>query len=612
MMQLYTTFSLPFMIYRNPTRGAQTAVARTGVKAVGKVGAIEAWDLLKALSTGGAQQPGLAARMALNYAEAAFGGELMPEVRDLVEQQILLPPRISSAMVRDIENLTELLSDGGILAFQIEQAKAGKWPWWKKFAPTRESIKFAERVFTAYEAFEKIVNYQAAQGRGLSDDTAKAIARRAGIPKPGVGGSATMPMEVLFPFLRVTIQGYRASLETLQDPEVGKGYATRVAAFSFAPRIFKIGIGMGVAAGLIKWMMHPDEDEEDPVMAEVMRRVNPYKMALDNTFPLMLYDSRTGKYHYFWDFKSGKSIPSHFEVVSLRIPDSEEGRTWGPLLYNLLTSMPKVEVGQNTKEGWQKAFEIPSVSEKMGRPGENPVTAIARWAVNEATPSRSPVFEVSGNLFSMTFKGENPPDEFRGGQPSANKMLFDAGWGEGRGEAILGYTLNQLGFAGDVASTMMMNMGMLDQKASSALKQRLASDKTPLIERIPALKSAFSYDNYASYRDEESARLEEVKIRARLRANLPPEVKEIYDFYWKNYKRQEKLDVIDRLKFNVSKDLMNGWGKINDPTSMFSTIGHAFGKDGSKMARDSAIEHIERLAAPKVAKWKMIIDMQSE
>lgn len=344
-------------------------------------------------------------------------------------------------------------------------------------------------------------------------------------------------------------------------------------------------------AGVIKWLMRDDEDENDPVMAEVMRRVNPYKMALDDIIPLMFYDPRTGKYHYFNDFKSGSEVPANYEVVSWRIPSSEEGRTFGPLLYNLVSNSP-------------------GVNDKMGRPGENPITAFGGWVQNEMLPGISPAIQTTETMYQMIFRGKNPDDPFRG-QPSANKTLFDAG-GTDRAQAIAGYLMNQAGWPGEVAALMAMNFGLLDSRASSALKQRLSTDKQSLPEKIPLAKNVLSYDNYAQYRDEGTARIAETELRAKARMAMSQEVREIYDFYWKNYERQDKLDVSDKRRFVIAKDFHTAWGRLKDRGSLFSKTAHAISDEGSNMSRETIRRDIDAAALPYVARWNFVKQTDSE
>jgi hypothetical protein len=396
-------------------------------------------------------------------------------------------------------------------------------------------------------------------------------------------------MEVFFPWFRVKVQGLRASFDTLRDPDLRTGYAARIGLTEILPRILKVAVAAGIISGSIKWLVRDDEDEKDPVMPEVLRRVSPYKMALDDVIPIMMYDPRSGKYHYFNEFKSGKSIPAHYEVVSYRIPSSEEGREFGPLFYNLAATM------------------LPG-GEKVARPGETPVTAVGNWAMNSLLPQVSPAITTGKNLYEMIFTGKNPDDPFRG-QPSANKVMFDAGGSE-RAQAIAGYAMNQLGFPGELAAIMAMNMGVLDERAANALKQRIPGDKTAWQEKAPLVKNLLSYDNYAQYRDEGAARKIEEQIRAKVRSIMSPEVQAIYNFYWKNYERQDKLDVTDKQRFVIASDFHNRFGKLTEPGSLYARTAHALtAKDASKESKKTARNDLDMASTPYVARWKLITDM---
>lgn len=561
LMQLYTTLSVPFLVYRNPIRGARTGALRTGFRAIGK----------QYLSP---EEMKKASAMAKNYADAAFGGEMSPEIRQLVDQQVLLPPRLSATMVRDAANLKELLETGGVLATEVKQLHGEKWPWWKGGKPGKAAFEVAEKVFTGYEAFEKIQNYLAAKARGATEEQATAIGRRAGIPKPGVGGHLSLATEVMLPWARVHIQGIRSTLDFLRDPTYRKGFVTRFAMTEALPRILKVGIASGVIAGGVKWLLSDDEDKNDTVMAEVFRRVSPYKMALDDVVPLMLFDPRTGSYHYFNDFKSGSEIPKHYEVVSFRIPSSEEGRLWGTLLYNTLSS-------------------IPGAKEKVARPGTDLMSNVGDWAKNNLSVGISPAIETSGNLYQMIALGRNPEDSFRG-QPAANQRLFDAG-GVERAQAIAGYTLNQLGGPGEIAAVMAMNAGILDKRATDALKKRIASDKTPLPERLPLAKNMFSYDNYASFREQKQADIADQQLRAKARLVMSENVQALYDFYYKNVKHHDKLQGGDQIRYRIASAFVSQiWGDLKNPNSFYARAAHAVGPDGSKMARETVRRDLDQ------------------
>lgn len=573
-MQLYTQFSVPFLLWRNPIRGMRTAGLKVGLTRV--VQQMLPAELAHNL------------RLARNYADAAFGEPMLPEVRELVDQQVLLPPRLSQAMVRDSANLRQLVANHTILANQVRGIHPAHFGWWKGGELGRKGVEVSEKVFTGYEAFEKIYNYRAALEKGLSEAQATAIGRRAGIPKPGVGGKWSLAMEVWFPWTRVHIQGVRATYDMLRDPALRKGFAARFVLTEALPRVAKVAIGNGLVAGAISWLMRKDEDKTDSVMAEVMRRVSPYKMALDDIVPLMLYDARKGEYHYFWNYQRGSDIPKHFEVVSLRLPASEEGRLWGVLLYNMMISTP-------------------GGKEALGRPGQGVVGNTGQWAVNYLAPGVSPIIETTDNLKDMILIGRNPIDPYRG-QPAANPRLFDAG-GVDRAQAVAGYTLNQLGSAGELAGVIAANFGLLDDRALNALNQRLATDKRPWDERVPFLRTAVAHDNYAQYRGEKTAALEEEKLRAKARLLISNETRALYDFYYRNIDRKEKLTDVEREQFDIAQDFVkNIWGTLTvdghpNPDSFYSKAAHAVSKDGSRMAQETVRRDLDAAAAGHIANF---------
>lgn len=576
-MQLYTQFSVPFLFWRNPVRGARTAALRTGF---GRI----AQQLTPA-------QIAENMKLARNYADAAFGADMLPEIRDLVDRQILLPPRLSQSMVRDADSLRQMLENNMILANEVRGTHVGKPAWWKGGEIGRESVILSEKVFTAYEAFEKIYNYKAAIEKGMTPAKAGAIARRGGIPNPGIGGKWSMAMEVWFPWTRVHLQGLRATYDIMRDPQLGKGFATRFAMTEALPRIAKVAIAMGIVGGAIKWITRDDEDENDGVTAEFLRRVSPYKMALDDTIPLYFYDPRTGKVHYLWEFKRGKDVPKHYEAVSFRIPASEEGRLWGVMMYQMMISAP-------------------GAREKIGQPGKGFVENMGSWAVNYLLPGVSPVIETSINLKDMTLLGQNPVDSYRG-QPAANKQMFDAG-GMDRAQAIAGYTLNQLGSAGELAGVMAANMGLMDERALKSMSARLPTDYKSWNEKIPFLKTAISHDNFGQYREEKEARLNEEQIRVKARLAMPQEARSIYDYYYRNIKRRDKLTDPEAEQFEVAKEFVNKvWGTMNiegepNPDSFYGKAAHVVGPDGSREAKETFKRDLEAAAAPYIADFMRI------
>lgn len=572
-MQLYTQFSVPFLFWRNPVRGARTSSLKVGF---GRV----------------AQQMTPAefennALLAKNYADAAFGAKMLPEVRELIDRQVLLPPHLSQAMVRDAGTLRQMLANHTVLANQVRGLRDVP-AWWKRGGePGRKIGEGFEKLFSGYEAFEKIYSYHAALAKGLTAEQATAIGRRSGIPKPGVGGKWSFAMEVFLPWTRVHIQGARATFDMLRDPNLRAGFATRFLLTEALPRVAKYAIATGVVTGGVMWLMRDDEDKSDPVMPEVMRRVSPYKMALDDIVPLMLYDARKGDYHYFWDYTKGADIPKHFEVVSLRLPASEEGRLWGVLLYNLLISTP---------EG----------KEKAGRPGKGIVENVSEWAFNYMLPGVSPVIEWTGDAKEMLM-GRNPNDSYRG-QPAMNPKLFDAG-GVDRAQAIAGYTLNQLGSVGELGGVLAANLGLLDERALNSLSQRIATDKRSWEEKVPFLKTAVSHDNYGQYREEKGAELAEDRIRAKARLLMSGETRALYDFYYKNLNRKNKLSESESEQFELARDFVqNIWGTLTtggepNPDSFYSKAAHAVSDDGSSQAKETVKRDLDNAAAGHIANF---------
>lgn len=571
LMQFYTQFSLPFSVWNNPVRGIRTAMLKEGFRPVLRQLKPTRAQLFKTM------------RLAKNYALAAFGGTMLPEVRELVASQVLPEPRLSATMVRDVANLRELMEGHGILAFDVRRFHKNPPPWWSN-PVSRAAFEKLEKWFTGYEAFEKIYNYRAALERGYTHERARALARRGGIPNPGVAGKWHLLMEVFWPWTRVKTQGIRSSAEMLMDPDLRAGYSFRLSTMELFPKILKVVIMGGVMGGLIKWTLSEGEDEDDGVMAEFFRRVSPYKMALEETLPLYFYDPRTGQIHWLTEFRRGKDIPRHYEAVSLRIPASEDGRLFGTLLYNIMV--------QN-----------PAQIEKMGRPGSGLFASTFEWAGNHLLPGVSPVIKYASNMADMIGRGVNPTDSFRG-QPSANPQLFKAG-GWDRAQAIAGYTLNQMSTAGDFLAFVLVNFGLLDPRSREVMSRRLPTDYKTLGDKFPFFRSMISHDNYADYRDEKSARILEDTMRSGAQLIMSPEVRALYDFYYKNQKRQDKLTVSERQQFNLSKSFVqNLWGDMTKEGTWYNRAAHAVGPDGSREAKETVKRNLDQAAASLINRFE--------
>jgi len=570
LMSIYTTFSPTFMGYRNPVRDVRTSATRIGFRAT-------AGTTMQAIELG---------KLAANYAEAAFGGEMNPVIRDLVEREVLMPPRLATSVVRDQQNLTELIQNGAILAFHARRLKGETWKWYQGGEPGRKATQKAEQVFAAYEAFAKIQAYFSAKAKGLSEAESEAVARIAGIPNPGVMGKWSTPMEVFLPWFRVHIQGLRADLDVFRDPNLNRGFITRIASFVVLPRIAKVALGAGLATGLIKSLIPGKEDDDDLVLGEFFRRVSPYKMALDDIVPIAFYDPRTGKYHYLWEFKHGKDVPEHYEAVSWRIPGSEQDRIWGTLTYQMLSGLPM------TKEA-------------LSRPGNGLVENMGAWLRDYAAVGVNPFYETGQNVFQGSMLGKNPEDSFTG-RPAFNREFFGAG-GKERAQAVAGYTMQRFGDAGYLAALSSVNLRLLDERVLNVLQSKMDGDKQAFVKRIPVLRSVFSYDNYARYRAERNVEIEQQAIRDRSKLVMSPEVHAMYQYYWRNQDREKQMDRTELQRFNVAKAWVNSaWGDLKTPGSLYSKAAHAVGPDGSAMAKETARRDIDAISRGYVLRFKAV------
>jgi len=197
----------------------------------------------------------------------------------------------------------------------------------------------------------------------------------------------------------------------------------------------------------------------------------------------------------------------------------------------------------------------------------------------------------------------NPKDSYRN-QPAANQELFDSG-GMDRAQSIAGYVLNQAGSAGELAGVMAANFGILDERALNSLSTRLPGDYRTWTDKVPFLKTAVAHDNYAQYREEQISKLEEQRIRIKSRLLISPEVRSIYDFYYRNYTRKDKLSDSELGQLKVATEFVTRvWGKLGDPNRFYSQAAHAVGPDGSRQAKETFQRELNAASADLIAAFK--------
>lgn len=562
-LSLYTTLSPSFQLYRNAIRDFHTSAQRVGytpaLKRTAKIAE--------------------AAKMAANYAAAAFGTPMLPEVEKLVAIGALPPPPLSRAFYTDHELMDQLIQSGGITALQVHPGRPtdpkGKLPEW-----TRDVYHKAEQVSAAMEAIPKIQTYYAGLQSGMTPEQSAAFARRAGIPNPTVGGKWSSFLEAFFPWTRVHLQGIRTTVDVSRDPKFNKAFFARVLAFEMTPRLVRLAIG----AGLVSLLFQKDRKDDKSwtaTLGEHFRRSSPYKNALDNLIPVGWRDPRTGKFIPLKDTFGMKAseIPVHWEAVSYRMPSSEEGKLWGSFLWNALSGMSK----------------------DLSRAGKGPVENVGDWVLSQALPGVNPTFGIAQRQYSLWLQGRNPVDPFRG-QPVANEELYKAG-GINRVEANFGAMINELGDAGKVVAFVANSLGM-DPRATSPLSR--TQEKPAAISQLPLTSAMFSFDNYARFRDEKNAELDEQKYGARARLLLSPEVRGLYDYYVSNAGHQKTMDDVERQKFYIARSWhSNVWGDRTQPARMYARALSAVMPDGSSDARDTVKRDIATLSKAYVDQFNL-------
>ncbi len=135
----------------------------------------------------------------------------------------------------------------------------------------------------------------------------------------------------------------------------------------------------------------------------------------------------------------------------------------------------------------------------------------------------------------------------------------------------------------------------------------------PWYEKVPFSGSVLSHDNYAQYRDEKTQKLDEEMFRARAKMVMSPDIKVIYDFFWRNKDRQKKLDTVDAMRYEIAAEFMKDiWGKLKDnkgepdPDSFYSKVLHAVGPDGSKQAKATVKRNLEQASQIYVNLFKNV------
>ena len=545
-LALYTTLSPSFTLWRNPIRDTKTTAQHIGYSRTARA----------------ANQVSEIGRLAWNYAQAGYGTPMDPEVRSLVEKGVLPPPRSHHLIANSPEELEQLILRGRIMASEIalyrNARRHGRLA--KAIQPVLEKT---DMVTSTQEAASKILAYKAAKLKpGISDAKAIALAKRSGIPMPGIQGTASWLVEQVFPWTRVHIQGARGSFDIAKDPEMGREFMARVAMFEFAPRLGKYLFASGLAGMVLGG--GDKEDSQDGVagtLGEFYRRASPYKMAIDSLTPLAWFDTRTGEYHPISDTfaMKAKNIPAHWEAVSIRPPSSEEGKLWGSLFYGILAGTTP---GQTGRSGQGVAGNVMDWVKSQGATGLNPG---AKMLVNTA----------------QLMAGTNVKDDFRG-QPIANKDLYAAG-GIQKAQAIVGATLNQLGDAGKLAALALESVGLpieATQPTQTSFSGRVRSS----LSKLPAL----SYDNYAQFRDQKVADAAEERSRAQIRLLMSPEVREMYDFANKNRSKVKTLDARDAKLYQAAASWYRDvYGNAVQEGTIVNQALAAVDKDGSLKAKET-------------------------
>lgn len=468
MGQVFTKYSIGFLVYTNALRGILTQMERMGY-----------WPALK--------NHAASLKQAYNYAKAAtLDAELTPEIRDLVDRNIIPPPNITFGRILTETEARDSLN-AGLSAMDLARGRVRAV---KNSTPQRVR-EFIDKPFVAVGAFmEALPKISAArlltekkdkQGRRVFNDAEVVkLARLEGIPNPFIGGSRARQIGALSLFYRVIVQGMRAERNYLANPKTRGGYMLRSGLTSVAPKVAMWMLATGAAGAMMKALGLVDEDDDN--LEAFYDKLSWYKKEMGNVIPLG-FTTPDNEFKWVWEDPASKEQwegeRQGWQAVGLRIPMSEGGRLWGSLAWNALA-----ESNEDTATG-------------------NPSKSFLRWITNQA-PGLNPAIELASMNKQVLVDEVNPVDTFRG-RPIINHTDWAAG-GWDRMKALLQWN------AGHVFSPF--------------YSPEVSGDTTGLSENQKALrqvgpiKAMLTFDNYDVAQKQAKERAEDERVAARTKKAL--------------------------------------------------------------------------------------------
>jgi len=452
MGRLFTKYGPGFILYTNAFRDIQTQAERLGFRRTIR----NAWA---------------AKKVSLEYASAALGGPMSPEVRRLVEEGILPPPEQSIGRMLTESEIRDSIN-AGVNARDVAKGRVRA----VKDTTLNRLIEAVDKPFVwlgaISESLGKIASEKSLQERGFDRKMTRKLAKLQGIPNPGLGGTSTRGAAAWSLFFRVIIQGYRAERTFLLNPQTRAGYGLRMTLTQVLPKVLMFAAATGALKGLLEGLGFDDPGDD---LEEFYKSISQYKKEMGSVIPL------------FWLTPDGiepvwghtkEEIGNDWQAFGLRIPSSEGGRLWGSLTWNLLA-----ESNDNTK---------------------SPDTARTwtRWATSQL-PGLNPAIDIAAKNFQMA-QGINPIDSFRN-RPIINWTDWNAGgWDK----------------LGAIASWNLSNLTGGFWRAETAVDTKGLSDVQRGIQQIAPLRSMLTMDNYRQEREQAIERNEKDRLAARTKKAL--------------------------------------------------------------------------------------------
>ena len=468
--RMWTVLSFAFTIVSNPRRQILTTIDRGGVR--GTAHMVGAWKLAR------------------EYRDAHFSDNWTPRIRQLITEGVLPPPMADIRADIAPDEFADELMRGVIAASNMRSpVHMGRLETLaRKLPPINWTLDRMMGWNATVESIAKIGRYEERLKAGDNKAKAVAFARLEGIPNPGVnGGKYTRFFEPLFPFLRVHLQGLRATKQLATQKETRGGFLLRVTLRHVLSKGWVLLGAAGVLDQVWKKIFGDDKDQTD--IQEFYRRITPYKIENEDVIPLA-WKTPTG-----WAPVMGhQTVPRDWVPVALRLGFSEEGRFVSPMLAATMFSLADKISGKTS-----------------GVAPVDPAARIADAMGNLMAPDFNPFIGITSNYFDIFDKA--PPRDTYSGQAIATDDEWNAGYGS-RAHALTRAALSEFQILGTKMSD-----------ATGMKQQYQPDDPFPFWNKVPGFKALVASDNYAGVREDQRIRMDDAQRDARAREMRGPATK---------------------------------------------------------------------------------------